>query len=74
MKDTKPFYRILSAKIRLVRELREITQQEMADKIGMSKANYNFIESGHNQIYVHQLMNIATILDVKVQRLFENNL
>ena len=73
-RDNKSYYRILGAKITLAREMRGIKQQDIALKLGISKAMYSNIEAGKNQIYVHTLASISEILDVKLERLLKNDI
>ena len=49
--------------IRLLREMRNFTQQYMADELGLSIGGYGKIERGKSDIKLSQLIKIAQILN-----------
>lgn len=49
--------------IRLLREMRNFTQQHMADEMGLSIGGYGKIERGVSDIKLSQLIKIAKILN-----------
>lgn len=55
---------MLGLKIRKVRELRNYSQNYVADKLLMSQSNYSDIESGKAKISDQRLSQIATVLEV----------
>ena len=57
---------LLGGKIKSLRGLREMTQEQMAERLGMSRQRYARIENGVNNITLENLSQIAEILDVTV--------
>lgn len=51
-------------KVKKVRELRNFTQEFMADKLGIAPASYSRIENGQTKMDFSRLQEIALILDV----------
>lgn len=56
-------------RITLLREKRNITQKELADKIKVNKSVMNRIESGERPIRDTELIDIANVLDVSTDYL-----
>lgn len=54
-------------KIRNIRELKNFTQEFMADKLGISQAAYSKIENGATKVSYEKLQDIAKIMGVKVE-------
>lgn len=54
-------------KIRNIRELKNLTQEFMADKLGISQAAYSKIENGNTKVSYEKLQDIAKIMGVKVE-------
>lgn len=55
--------------IRLLREMRNFTQQCMADELGLSIGGYGKIERGKSDIKLSQLIKIAKILNTDLNTL-----
>ncbi len=53
----------LSYKIRRLRELQNLTQQYLADQLGISQRAYSKIENGQTSLSVERLYTLATILN-----------
>ena len=60
-------------KIRLIRELRKWSQEDMAEKLELSINGYSKIERGETQLTVPRLQQIAEILDIDVNRLIQDD-
>ena len=60
-------------KIRTLREEKNWTQDDMADKMGMSKAGYGKIERGESRVSLEKLEKIAQIFDVDIIELIKDN-
>lgn len=60
---------ILHDKIRKIRELNEWSQEDMAEKLEMSKNGYAKIERGESKLNLERLQQIATVLNIDVQEL-----
>ena len=61
----------LGIKIKRFRELAGLTQEELADKAGITRIAYNNIENGKSSPRTSNLYNIAKALDRKLQDLLE---
>lgn len=57
---------LLGNRIKALRSARNYTQEQMADKIGVSRQKYARIENGTNSITLDILSKVAKILDVTV--------
>lgn len=57
--------------IKKIRELRNYTQEYMAESLKMSQTGYGKIERGETDITVNKIKQIAKILDVNLQDLLE---
>lgn len=58
-------------KIKLIRESRNLTQEYVADAVGMSQANYSKIESNQSKLSFNKLEQIAEVLEVDVIKLLQ---
>ncbi len=61
----------IGEKIRLVREKQNLTQQSMADELGITSNGYGKIERGDSAINLDKLDKIAEILKVKLGDLID---
>jgi XRE family transcriptional regulator, regulator of sulfur utilization len=59
----------LSEKIRLVRVQKGLSQENMADMMGLSTTAYGDLERGRTEVSVSRLENIARLLDVPLHEL-----
>jgi transcriptional regulator with XRE-family HTH domain len=57
----------LGAKIKKIRELRNYTQDFMAEKLGISQSAYSKIETDETEISQERLEQIAKALDISAQ-------
>lgn len=60
-------------KIRKMRELHSLSQEEMANKLHMSVSGYGKIERGEARVYMDKLTQIAQALDIDVIDLLSIN-
>lgn len=60
-------------KIRLFREAKHITQEEIADRIGMSTSGYSKLERGEVRLNLNRLEQIAEILEMNVTDLLRED-
>jgi len=67
--DRPGFDREVGLRLQLARKRREITQAELAKKIGLPRASYANLESGRQRIPVDILWRAAVILDVPISSL-----
>lgn len=56
-------------KIKNIRELRNYTQDHMAEKLGITQAGYSKIERGETDVAFSKLEEIASILEVSISDL-----
>ncbi|SFC97190.1 helix-turn-helix transcriptional regulator [Flavobacterium phragmitis] len=54
-------------KIRNIRELKNYTQEYMAERLGVTQAGYSKIEKGKTSLSYEKLVDIGKILDVTVE-------
>ncbi len=57
---------VIENKIRNIRELKNLTQEYMAEKLGMTQAGYSKLEGGSTALTYPKLVQIAEILQVNV--------
>lgn len=61
----------LGQKIKRIRQQKRLTQDNLAEKVGISTKYIQFIESGERQPSLKTLYKIAKNLSVKVKDLFD---
>ena len=69
MKIKSLFYRELGRTIRDARVASKLTQRALADKVCMSRPSLNHIEAGKQRVQVHQLVRIASVLQMSIEEL-----
>jgi len=60
-------------KIRLIRESKGLTQEQIAEQLNMSVNGYGDIERGVSDIKLSKLQKVSELLDIKLSELFELN-
>lgn len=60
----------LHEKIGLIRTLKGLTQEEMAEKLNMSITGYAKIERGETQLHINRLEKIVAALEMELKDLF----
>ena len=63
----------VNEKIRTIRETRNWSQEDMAEKMNMSKNGYAKIERGETKLNLHKLEQIANIFNIDVLELIKND-
>ena len=63
----------VNEKIRTIRETRNWSQEDMAEKMNMSKNGYAKIERGETKLNLHKLDQIANIFNIDVLELIKND-
>lgn len=61
----------VNEKIRTIRETRNWSQEDMAEKMNMSKNGYAKIERGETKLNLHKLEQIANIFNIDVLELIK---
>lgn len=59
----------INEKIRFMRQLKEFSQEEMAEKLGLSLNGYANIERGETDVQMSRLEQIATIFEIDLLEL-----
>ena len=62
---------LLGKSVRFFRELKNITQEELAEKVGVNSRTISLIERGFNFVTADTLYYIAIALDVSPKKLFD---
>ena len=60
-------------KIRMMRELRQLSQEDMAEKMNMSPSGYAKIKRGETRLQYDKLVQIAQIFNVSLSDLVDND-
>ena len=60
----------IANKIRELRESAGYTQEEVAEKMNLSRATYNAIEAGKRDLTASEMANLATLYQVSIPELF----
>ena len=63
----------VNEKIKLVRQAKGLTQEAVAEKLGMSVTTYGDIERGDKDLKLSRLQDIADALDIKASELLDLN-
>ncbi|MDM1513733.1 helix-turn-helix domain-containing protein [Myroides odoratimimus] len=56
-------------KIRNIRELKNLTQEYVAERLGMTQAGYSKIESGATKLSYNKIESISKVLEIEVEEL-----
>ena len=63
----------VNEKIRKIREAKDWSQEQMAEKLNMSLNGYAKIERGESKIYLDKLEQIAKVFDIDVVELMQSD-
>ena len=63
----------VNEKIKLIREAKGLTQEQVAEKLGISSTAYGNIERGNNDPKLSKLEKIAEILGIKLPELVDSS-
>lgn len=69
-RNTKKVLKTLGRRIQKLRKQLDCTQEEFADKLGISRVYMGYIEQGRESPSLRLLMKIAGKLDMKIEDLF----
>lgn len=64
-----PLYQLFGDRVRVLREEKNVTQEELARRVDLSRTSITNIEKGRQRVLLHQLVEIASALDAKPQDL-----
>jgi len=71
-KNSTPYSLKIGLNIRKWRELKGIKQEQLAGKLGITKAALSNIENDKTDVSLHRIEDIARCLDLEVMQLFNN--
>jgi DNA-binding XRE family transcriptional regulator len=66
MTDFDEVYRVLGRKVRQMREIQRLSQDQLAQRLGISRASMVNIEAGRQRAPLHLLWQIAEVLHSKL--------
>lgn len=65
-------YRLLGFRIELTREKQDMTQDDLASKVGLDRSSISNIERGNQRILLHDVGVFAKALNVKPSELLKH--
>lgn len=71
MRKNAKLPKVIARRIAKYRKLKGLTQEELAEKVHMSRVFIGYIEQGRNTTTVETLQKIARALGIKVTELME---
>ena len=69
--DDKELFRTIAINIKLKRLIKQITQAELAEMVGVHEKYIGVIEAGKQNVTLKTLNKIANSLDIEITKLFE---
>ena len=69
LNDVDELYKIVGEKIKNGRKVRNLTQSDLADGVGLSRTSVTNIESGRQKYPLHKLWEIANFLRIDIRDL-----
>lgn len=73
MKKTNNIKKLLGKRIQELRKSKKLTQEELAEKIGIGTPNISYFETGRFSPAIETLEKIAKALDVEIYELYMFN-
>ena len=64
---------MLQDTLRAIRNMRGMTQQQVAEKLGVDRSTYTYYETGKTNVDVDTLLKVADILNASYKDLLEGN-
>lgn len=68
--ELKNFYKKFGKRLRSLRLNAKITQEELAERVGVATKTVSYWENGHNPITLNNLLLISNALNIPVYKLF----
>lgn len=62
-------YRVFGSRVRALREEKNVTQEELAKRVDLSRTSITNIEKGRQRVLLHQMVEIAQALDAEPTQL-----
>lgn len=69
MMTERMIYKIIGQRVREYRIARQLTQEDISEKLQMSRPSITNIESGKHRIQIHILYELAKLFDIPIQNL-----
>lgn len=66
----KPIRKLLGERIRELRKAKGLTQEQLAELVGVEPRHISRVEGGYNSPSIERLARIAEVLEVPIQELF----
>ena len=66
----KDFYKKFGKRLKELRLQANITQEDLAEKVGVATKTVSYWENGHNPITLNKIPLIATALNIPIYKLF----
>ncbi|NEW09892.1 helix-turn-helix transcriptional regulator [Paenibacillus sp. SYP-B3998] len=66
-------YAEIGQRIRAARRFKDLTQQELSDRISLSRTSITNLENGVQKISLYTLYEICFVLNIEIHRLIPNN-
>jgi HTH-type transcriptional regulator / antitoxin HipB len=70
--DPKPTRRVLARRVRALRKALDLTQEELADRVGLRQAQISELESARNNIKIDNLHRLAVALGIRPCELLDD--
>jgi transcriptional regulator with XRE-family HTH domain len=70
--DPKPTRRVLARRVRSLRRALGLTQEELAERVGLPQAQISELESARNNIRIDNLHRLAVALGVRPHELLDD--
>jgi transcriptional regulator with XRE-family HTH domain len=68
--DETAFYRDVGQLIAIARRRRNLTQEQLADAVGLARTSITNIEKGRQKVLLHTICDVAAVLRVEPIQLF----
>ena len=67
--DAEALWRVIGAKVKVLREKKNITQVDLSQRLGWSRTSTTNLETGRQHTPLEALYNIALVFDVDITEL-----
>ncbi len=67
---TKDFYKQFGKRLKELRQQANISQEDLAESVGVATKTVSYWENGHNPITLNKIPLIATALNIPIYKLF----
>lgn len=69
--DIEPIYMAIAARVRMIRETLDMSQADLAKKLGYTRTSMVNFEAGRQRLPLHQLQEIAKALNTTPRNLLK---